>query len=479
MDALTARRAARPTLLLLTGALLFVSGCEEAPTVPAVDVAPQFNTTTAGPVTWAFTSELMNNESGATYRVATATVTGWLRFDPEVVKPYFDTDIEDQRITYRGPMAWEVTVRGTTLEGEPFEEVSGHDGTPRRINFESYVQTMAGFYGTSEQLSFNLHSTGTVGGENLGLLMYTPSPSDLLDGLLLPTEPPPLTLPSLQSTLWVGHYIGGQRMHIRTRVTSLQLSVDPGTTGTGTDVLVVPVDPTTGETPASLVFENVTQSGTTTVTSSQTGPPPPTGFRLGNPPRYYDITTTAVFDGGVQVCLSYDATEFNNPERLRLLHNAAGTWEDVTTSNDPIAGVICGLAESLSPFALAETVDVTPPVIAMNVLTHELWPVNGTMILAIRGIVATDDEDPSPSLAVAVTSDEGPGDGDGRDPSPDWQVVNHDDGSVDVLLRAERNGGGAGRTYLVTITSVDASGNVGTAAASIAVPHDQRKGKGD
>jgi hypothetical protein len=42
-------------------------------------------------------------------------------------------------------------------------------------------------------------------------------------------------------------------------------------------------------------------------------------------------------------------------------------------------------------------------------------------------------------------------------------------------LRAERTGGGTGRTYTITYSATDASGNSTVAAATVLVPHDQSK----
>ncbi len=78
----------------------------------------------------------------------------------------------------------------------------------------------------------------------------------------------------------------------------------------GTDVVVEPVDPVTGESPVSLNFDNITGGGTTSVTSSGTGTPPDSGFKLGNPPVYFEISTTAVFDGYVLVCIDYSSISF-------------------------------------------------------------------------------------------------------------------------------------------------------------------------
>lgn len=55
--------------------------------------------------------------------------------------------------------------------------------------------------------------------------------------------------------------------------------------------LHVTVSPAPG---ATMTFARVLTSGQTTVTTSAGGPAPPAGFALGDPPTYYELTTTAV-----------------------------------------------------------------------------------------------------------------------------------------------------------------------------------------
>jgi hypothetical protein len=119
--------------------------------------------------------------------------------------------------------------------------------------------------------------------------------------------------------------------------------------------------------------------------------------------------------------------------------------------------------------------DVTPPTIAMVVDPDMLWPPNHKMHLVAAGVSATDDIDPAPTLTVEVTSNEpvnGTGDGDSE---PDWEVVDNGDGTFDVLVRAERAGGGEGRVYTITATATDFAGNTATATGTVTVPHDKRK----
>jgi probable HAF family extracellular repeat protein len=129
----------------------------------------------------------------------------------------------------------------------------------------------------------------------------------------------------------------------------------PGQTVAGTSVAVTPIDPATGTSPATLTFATVTAGGTTSVSTSGTGAPPPLGFKLGNPPVYYELQTSATFTGAITVCFAYTPSAFRNPGNLRLFHGGtSGGWTDVTTSNSVSTGQICGNVTSLSPFILAE-----------------------------------------------------------------------------------------------------------------------------
>ena len=76
---------------------------------------------------------------------------------------------------------------------------------------------------------------------------------------------------------------------------------------------------------------------------------------------------------------------------------------------------------------------------------------------------------PFGSCTLSVTSNEPVlGHGSGHT-SPDWIVVD----DHHVLLRAEREGGGNGRIYTITITCTDSGGNSSTEEVEVTVPHDQ------
>src|SRR5205823_15092738 len=122
----------------------------------------------------------------------------------------------------------------------------------------------------------------------------------------------------------------------------------------GSNVGVAPVDSTTGSTPISLTFSDVTGAGTTSLTTSSAGPTPPSGFTVAGAGIYYDISTTATFTGTVTVCVTYNPASVADPTAVRFFHYNTGTaaWEDITTSNDTTTGTLCGTTTSFSPFAI-------------------------------------------------------------------------------------------------------------------------------
>lgn len=126
----------------------------------------------------------------------------------------------------------------------------------------------------------------------------------------------------------------------------------------GTGVVVHPVDAGTGTAPVTLTFDNVTQGGSTTLTLDAWSGPPPAGFRLGQPPVYYEISTTAAFSGLVTVCIDYSGVSFGGGGPIRLLHFEGGAWVDTTTSLDTTLHIVCGRVGSFSPFLVAQRAEV-------------------------------------------------------------------------------------------------------------------------
>jgi len=125
-------------------------------------------------------------------------------------------------------------------------------------------------------------------------------------------------------------------------------------------------------------------------------------------------------------------------------------------------------------------VDTIAPTINLNGQTLSMWPPNHNyQTFNVTDFVVSVSDGCDTSLGVGdvvisrVTSDElENGSGDGN--TTNDIVIAGDCKSVQ--LRAERAGSGDGRVYTITFTVQDASGNVGTATATVFVPQSQNSG---
>lgn len=202
----------------------------------------------------------------------------------------------------------------------------------------------------------------------------------------LQVESPDPEIPYLDGTA-ITFTIGGLQAHQtgsweKGGNIELNLSAITPNTPTGIDVEVQAVNPDTGEaTVVTLTFSNVTELGATVTTSSSTGPELPSGFMLGDPPVYYDVSTTAEYEGTITICFDYSDIGFIDEDLLTIQHWNESTeeWEPVLiTNHDTENDIICGEIQSLSVFApmmslLNASVDVKPDTLNLkrkgNVIT--------------------------------------------------------------------------------------------------------------
>jgi hypothetical protein len=128
----------------------------------------------------------------------------------------------------------------------------------------------------------------------------------------------------------------------------------------GNDVTVQPVVTLPGggaPVPVLLTFDSVSSAGDTTVSASTdpgSGATLPSSFKVGDPPVYYDVATTASYAGSVNLCFSWQEGQFDNEGLIALFHFEAGDWQNVTTSLDVNINKVCGQVTSFSPFSLFE-----------------------------------------------------------------------------------------------------------------------------
>jgi hypothetical protein len=104
-----------------------------------------------------------------------------------------------------------------------------------------------------------------------------------------------------------------------------------------------------GEVAATVVFDNISEPGSTAFDPAEESSlaPPPGGFLVTEPPLIFDISTSAEFTGSVTVCLPLPTPLAGTP---RLFHFEGDVWVDITSTIE--ADRLCGLASSLSPFAI-------------------------------------------------------------------------------------------------------------------------------
>ena len=116
--------------------------------------------------------------------------------------------------------------------------------------------------------------------------------------------------------------------------------------------------------------------------------------------------------------------------------------------------------------AWTTTVSNPPPLISgLGTTPTQLWPANHKLVdVAVN--YAVSDNCGTVTSVLTVTSSE-PGGGSGED----WIVVD----DHHVKLRAERDAGGPGRVYTITVTATNSQGGTSSAAVAVVVPHDQGK----
>ena len=126
-----------------------------------------------------------------------------------------------------------------------------------------------------------------------------------------------------------------------------ELKMRKGKTPFGTAVVT-----TVGD--ATLTFSNVTTAGKT-----QQIPLDPNGLPVLTNGTHtgllYDISTSAVYTGNIDVCFNLPAfTSSVDFTQLRVLHLENGIWENRTTTSVFGTRTLCSNVSSLSPFAIAQ-----------------------------------------------------------------------------------------------------------------------------
>ena len=130
----------------------------------------------------------------------------------------------------------------------------------------------------------------------------------------------------------------------------------------------------------SLNFGGITTPGHTTVSAIplNSAGTIQNGFVLGN--LAYEISTTASYTAPISICFTVPVTAASTEAQfnaVNLMHNENGILVNRTISRNHITRQICGSVNSLSPFALAEEIDMTKPQISGLVLDSNGNPMSG------------------------------------------------------------------------------------------------------
>ncbi len=119
----------------------------------------------------------------------------------------------------------------------------------------------------------------------------------------------------------------------------------------------------------------------------------------------------------------------------------------------------------------AVNIDLTPPVVSVSASPSSLWPPNGKMVpVTVFGTITDNLSGVDPSTAAFKVVDEY------GSVQPSGSVTLGSGGSYSftISLQASRNGTDKnGRLYTITVSARDLAGNLGSAATTVTVPHDQ------
>jgi len=152
-------------------------------------------------------------------------------------------------------------------------------------------------------------------------------------------------------------------------------------------------------------------------------------------------------------------------ERWGGLEAAVATYREIV---EKYPGNPVGL---YARYVLTLSGDRTPPRLTVSATPASLWPPSHKLVPITVTVQASDDTGPHPTVKlVSITCD------DACDPALDIVGAEYGTDDRQFDLRSERKGTSAsGRTYTITYSAEDASGNKTTATTTVTVPHDQGK----
>jgi hypothetical protein len=197
------------------------------------------------------------------------------------------------------------------------------------------------------------------------------------------------------------------------------------------------------------------------------------------PPVAICNNVTVNADQNCQGSASIDNGSYDpDGDPITINQSPAGPY-NLGTTNITIT-VIDNKGASDSCTAMVSVIDVTQPSINLSVIPNTLWPPNHKMVLITPTITTTDNCGTPSVILKSITMNEGD---ETNTYDPNYDSTTGDGHTIDdiqvdangnIYLRAERSEKGSGRTYTISYTATDASGNSSAVSAIVNVPHDQR-----
>jgi len=160
------------------------------------------------------------------------------------------------------------------------------------------------------------------------------------------------------------------------------------------------------------------------------------------------------------------------PQRLALLALSSVQFRDEERARQAYTAALRDFPNTAIAQEAAKWLgvqDATEPTLNLVSSPPVLWPPNHKLVAIAVAVNVSDNVDANPVVKlISITCD------DACNPAQD--IVEAAFGTDDraFKLRADRTGGGSGRTYTITYEATDAAGNKATATTTVIVPHDKR-----
>ncbi len=141
---------------------------------------------------------------------------------------------------------------------------------------------------------------------------------------------------------------------------------------------------------------------------------------------------------------------------------------DSVTAGRVEAELLERFPRSFTASRIRQRSDTTPPTLQVAPSPSSLWPPNNKLVAVTAAVAVSDGLDPNPRVRlVSITCD------DGCNPTNDIVGTAFGTDDREFKLRAQRAGGGEGRTYTITYSATDAAGNAAQQTATVKVRHSQ------